>query len=157
MFFKITTDLNVLFFGFRVLAGKKTPSGKGYYDESGKWVRTYVVNVETKQSETMFSFFFFSVAAKTDLTGRDGFGQDFIVAKEIVPPTVNPDVSKLRCDICQVSVTSLQQIEMHYKGQKHKKKIKLLGLEPPEEELNVSSSSSNDGALFLKTNKLILA
>lgn len=24
----------------RVLAGKKAPSGKGYYDDNGKWVRT---------------------------------------------------------------------------------------------------------------------
>lgn len=76
--------------------------------------------------------------------GRDGFGQDFVVPKEVLPPTNgggSSDASKLRCDICQVSVTSLQQIEMHYKGQKHKKKLKLLGLEMPEDEGNVSGSS----------------
>lgn len=84
-----------------------------------------------------------STAAKADSTGRDGFGQDFIVPKEIIPPTTlsTSETSKLRCDICQVNVTSLQQIEMHYKGQKHKKKLKLLGLESPENEGNVSGNS----------------
>lgn len=90
--------------------------------------------------QNTYCFFFFSQAAKTDNTGRDGFGQDFIVSKELAPPTSfdAPETSKLHCEICQVNVTSLQQIEMHYKGQKHRKKLKLLGLELPEKETDGS-------------------
>lgn len=83
--------------------------------------------------------------AKADPTGRDGFGQDFIVSEQPTTSAVVADqqnAASLRCDICNVSVTSLQQIEMHYNGQKHKKKLKAMGFDGANGNLAIGSSES---------------
>lgn len=36
---------------------------------------------------------------------------------------------------------------MHYKGQKHRKKLKMLGMEAPEKEETNTLSATSDGSL----------
>lgn len=48
---------------------------------------------------------------------------------EIQPSTSSAvTYSKFHCDVCKISATCQQQLEMHFKGQKHQKKLKQLGL-----------------------------
>ncbi|XP_067005714.2 zinc finger protein 346 [Anabrus simplex] len=106
----------------RVLNGHR-PLKPGYFNkETGKWQR--VPNVEK------------------DPTGRFGIGSAFIMPQstdplgllEMDPSTSNPveesskSQSKNRrffCDLCQVATTSQDQLDMHFKGAKHRKAEKL--------------------------------
>ncbi|CAH0549614.1 unnamed protein product [Brassicogethes aeneus] len=98
----------------KAIMGHKTPAGKGFWNDSGKWVRL--------KSEK-----------KTDIaSGSDTFGLDFR-PKPAVAPVLGPvmpaaGVAKFHCDICNVGATCQQQLDMHYKGQKHLKKMKQLGI-----------------------------
>nr|XP_022903709.1 zinc finger matrin-type protein 3-like [Onthophagus taurus] len=87
----------------KVVLGKKAPAGKGYYNTEGKWVRV----LDTKQQEIL----------------GDGFGVAFRNPQD---NKVIIENNSLRCSICNVSVTSQPQLEMHLQGQKHMKKLKSL-------------------------------
>lgn len=78
---------------------------------------------------------------KNDTAGReDGFGLDFA-------PT--PSASELRCDICDVEENSLAQMEIHYNGKRHKKKLNSLGLDLIENKTTPSSSTKGTKKIFL--------
>lgn len=119
-----------------VAAGKMCPKGSGYYDKDGKWI---------KQNK-----------AVNDLTGRFGIGTSFLPPEVLAPPPPPPppeeraaqlaaaaDKSKLvntgdrHCKICDVTVTSAQQMETHLAGSKHMKNCKKLGTPvPPPQPLH---------------------
>ncbi|GJQ78131.1 hypothetical protein Trydic_g2468 [Trypoxylus dichotomus] len=92
--------------------GKKTPAGVGYYNGEGKWTRI----------------------TKKEATGYDSIGHDF-AGKDSKPH----GSSQWRCEICQVTVTSAGQLEIHERGSKHTKKLKAL------QEGISSSQASPDG------------
>lgn len=94
----------------RALIGK-TPAGKGRYADNGKWIRTQYIKVEP---------------------GNDGFGTEFLQN--------HANQSKFTCDICCITVTSQQQLDMHITGQKHKKKLSSINLntEPSTTDLNIT-------------------
>uniref|UniRef100_A0A1A9WSC5 C2H2-type domain-containing protein n=1 Tax=Glossina brevipalpis TaxID=37001 RepID=A0A1A9WSC5_9MUSC len=101
------------------------PSGAGYYDSEGRWVRT-----ASKQS----------VKAPND--GRYGIGEQFKISSSSSSTNTNASIdvkpnqetntqpdSLLFCSMCSVSVTSALQMAMHLNGIKHKKKLQKTGAE----------------------------
>lgn len=102
--------INLILLLIRAVLGKM-PAGKGHFDENGKWIRTQHIKLEE---------------------GTDGIGLEFIMNR--MPP---PNLSKFTCDICGVSVTSQQQLDMHIIGQRHKKKLNSINL-------NTEPSSKSD-------------
>ncbi|XP_018561543.1 zinc finger matrin-type protein 4-like [Anoplophora glabripennis] len=123
----------------KALLGYRPPAGKGYYNEEGKWVRQ---------------------GSKKGLSlpeGEDGFGVDFRKTEPEAPKpvavpatvttvtatSVSSSKSKFHCEICNVAATCQEQIEMHYKGQKHQKKMRQLGLTPANFFTNVQPQKSD--------------
>uniref|UniRef100_A0A1A9VRK9 C2H2-type domain-containing protein n=1 Tax=Glossina austeni TaxID=7395 RepID=A0A1A9VRK9_GLOAU len=112
------------------------PSGAGYYDSEGRWVRT-----ASKQS----------VKVPND-GGRYGIGEQFKVSNSSsansnssidVKPNVetsNQPDNLLFCSMCSVSVTSALQMAMHLNGIKHKKKLQKTG----GESTKVANESNTD-------------
>ncbi|KAB0790952.1 hypothetical protein PPYR_02752 [Photinus pyralis] len=87
----------------RVILGAAPPAGRGQYDGFGNWIRTSTVVPKP----------------------HDSFGVDFVIPEEIkIERHLRQD--GLRCYVCNVCVTSEQQLEIHKNGSKHKKKMKLL-------------------------------
>ncbi|CAG9862146.1 unnamed protein product [Phyllotreta striolata] len=119
----------------RVIMGQKRPSGRGYYNEEGKWVRQEKMKRVASNDE------------------EDTFGMDFKKAKttEEEPllastskPAVVPVQSKFHCSICNVGTTCQEQLEIHYGGQKHIKKLKELGIVGINPDASVKSSGDID-------------
>lgn len=85
---------------------------------------------------------------KTLKDGEDTFGEDFKKSSSTTsissitdpsdidmstPTPVSPSTSsnlpsKYYCDLCKVAATCQEQLDMHFNGQKHKKKLKNRGL-----------------------------
>lgn len=104
----------------RVILGIARPAGQGQYDQLGNWIRTSTIT-------------------------RDTFGVDFAIPEEVrIEHSLRQD--GLRCYICNVCVTSEQQMVIHKNGAKHKKKLKLLEapskVEVPNSNSILSSLSS---------------
>ncbi|XP_074039715.1 zinc finger matrin-type protein 4 isoform X2 [Leptinotarsa decemlineata] len=99
----------------KAVRGHKAPAGKGYYNNEGKWIRLASV----KSSSNM---------------GQDTFGLDFkpkSLEQPVPEPPTTPDAStstKFECSLCNIGTTCQEQLDMHYKGQKHQKKLKQLGM-----------------------------
>ncbi|KAJ8939998.1 hypothetical protein NQ318_012920 [Aromia moschata] len=97
------------------VVGAQGARRQGYYNAEGKWGEKVVLR-----------------------EGEDTFGLDFrCKEKQPAPPPPPPPASstnqlsaRFHCDVCNVSATCQEQIEMHYKGQKHQKKLRQLGLQP---------------------------
>ncbi|XP_066144670.1 zinc finger matrin-type protein 3-like isoform X2 [Euwallacea fornicatus] len=104
----------------KALLGRRTPAGQGYYDKDGKWVRIKSV----KQSSFNFE------------GGGDNFGMAFKTQKNDTtiggPPTKKMkkeiDPQQFHCDVCNINTTCDEQLQNHYKGQKHAKKLKGMGI-----------------------------
>lgn len=78
--------------------------------------------------------------------GEDTFGEDFkrksdlpkietitdpsdiVLSTPVSPVTTSGLPSKYYCDLCKVGATCQEQLDMHFGGQKHKKKLKNRGL-----------------------------
>lgn len=98
----------------RVILGIARPAGQGQYDNLGNWIRN-------------------PVAATSD-----SFGVDFAIPDEVrIEHSQRQD--GLRCYICNVYVTSEQQMVIHKNGAKHKKKMKALDV-PSKVEVPTSST-----------------
>lgn len=105
----------------KVIMGYKMPAGRGYYNDDGKWVRS-------------------GPSKKVELKdGEDSFGQDFRRQKTEITVDAIPAVmpvsveqsqtqSKFHCSICNVGTTCQEQLDIHFQGQKHKKKLRQLGV-----------------------------
>ncbi|KAJ8917301.1 hypothetical protein NQ315_002319 [Exocentrus adspersus] len=99
----------------KALLGHRPPAGKGFYNVEGKWVRQ-----STQKGAKLAD-------------GEDNFGMDFKPSKPVVvspPPTTDGTKHKFLCEVCNVAATCAEQLEMHYKGQKHNKKLRQIGVNP---------------------------
>ncbi|KAG5891108.1 hypothetical protein JTB14_028496 [Gonioctena quinquepunctata] len=121
----------------KAVRGHKAPAGKGYYDNEGKWIRRLVSKNAAKDE------------------GQDTFGYAFRPKVTVVPDPTPPPViveanvsSKFECTLCSVRTTCQEQLDMHYKGQKHQKKLKGLGM------MTIQSQSSSDTADTVKPKPL---
>ncbi|XP_049825211.1 zinc finger matrin-type protein 3 [Aethina tumida] len=109
------------------VSGHRTPAGKGYYNEEGKWVR---IKVEKKGEHEGGSGDGFGVEfRKADADKETTTEQPLSPSKSKTGAAQKPGLqSKFHCDFCNVGATCLQQLEMHLRGQKHLKKLKQLGI-----------------------------
>ncbi|GAB0100390.1 uncharacterized protein DMENIID0001_164230 [Sergentomyia squamirostris] len=98
-----------------VVEGNSNPSGSGYYNHDGQWVRQ-----STKVNQQ-------------DSSGRFGIGEAFNhppppppVSAVSEESTSTPLItsSLLFCSLCNISVTSESQMKDHMEGAKHLKKLK---------------------------------
>ncbi|XP_055693910.1 zinc finger matrin-type protein 3-like [Lutzomyia longipalpis] len=86
-----------------VVSGRTNPSGSGYYNPEGKWVRQSTKTVH-------------------DPTGRFGIGTSFVAPP---PPPAAPTTNQaIFCKLCNISVTSDSQMKLHLEGAKHNKRLK---------------------------------
>ncbi|XP_059622479.1 zinc finger matrin-type protein 3-like [Phlebotomus argentipes] len=81
-------------------SGRGQPSGAGFYNTDGKWVRQM-----TKPSQ--------------DPSGRFGIGEAFVK-----PPPVASSSQGSFCSLCSISVSSESQMKIHLEGAKHSKRLK---------------------------------
>ncbi|XP_075156076.1 zinc finger matrin-type protein 1-like [Haematobia irritans] len=128
-----------------VLSKRGKPSGDGYYNNEGKWVRLST-KAFPKTPDRRFGIGeqFQTVESDTVSTTSDEVGnanlqvtispkapkivkQD-ITAKPAKIPKVDENDRNF-CAICRVSVTSALQMTMHLSGVKHQKKLKASGVE----------------------------
>lgn len=136
-----------------VIAQKAKPSGAGYYNSEGKWVRTgtklvsqckdrrFGIGEAFQHAELMQTN---EIANKEDIpqsspnittsladTTTEGDLKSNKVAGNNILQNNNTDQDpSLFCSICKVSVTSAVQMTMHLSGSKHMKKLKLSGIDP---------------------------
>lgn len=61
-----------------------------------------------------------------DVTGRHGIGLAFAKPEEFVVAE-SKQKSKFYCDLCKVTTTSAEHLQMHISGQKHQKNLKKQG------------------------------
>ncbi|KAF7286612.1 hypothetical protein GWI33_004651 [Rhynchophorus ferrugineus] len=101
----------------KALLGYRTPAGQGYYDTNGKWVR---IN-QTKQKIIEY-------ASKEDGFGL-AFRQNVTESTDSTNTKKNePQTSNFHCGVCNINTTCQDQLDNHFRGQKHMKKLKQLGL-----------------------------
>ncbi|KAH1011152.1 hypothetical protein HUJ04_000578 [Dendroctonus ponderosae] len=116
----------------KALLGHKTPAGSGYYDKDGKWVR-----IKHLKSKSM------------DEKGEDSFGADFkknlsassVDAAPQQKKEVTP-ISNYHCKVCNIYTTHPDILESHFKGQKHAKKLKHLGIVASGESKNSAEETA---------------
>ncbi|KAI8120309.1 hypothetical protein FF38_13709 [Lucilia cuprina] len=140
-----------------VIAQRAKPSGAGFYNSEGKWVRTgtkamasqckdqrFGIGDEFKYAEIIAA----NKAAKlsdtttttsvADTTTNTNGTENKTKVKETTKPTKticsNDQDPALFCSICKVSVTSAVQMTTHLAGSKHMKKLKLAGINPTTTE-----------------------
>ncbi|KAJ8953701.1 hypothetical protein NQ314_007310 [Rhamnusium bicolor] len=116
----------------KALTGWRPPAGRGFYNDEGKWVRQSVKKVTLADGEDTFGLAFRTNKPETP--------------KPVVPvatTSTNGTSSKFHCEVCNVGATCQEQIEMHFKGQKHQKKMKQLGLQPHFVTPNLSTKQCN--------------
>lgn len=107
------------------------------------------------EPELDFNAFLFS--NNSEILSDDPFGMDFRKKEEDQPPLVLTEKTKPKpsgtvqekftCSLCSVSCVSEDQLNIHFTGAKHKKKLKLNGLSPenftiPQESEQATSSAS---------------
>lgn len=109
-----------------VVQKRSKPSGAGYYNSDGNWVRTGT------KAEAMID------------DGRFGIGEMFMRGGSVADlhdmssdmmdigeeqHQLNAVDESLTCKICKISVTSASQIQMHLDGAKHQKKLRQQNLD----------------------------
>ncbi|KAL1501234.1 hypothetical protein ABEB36_006598 [Hypothenemus hampei] len=99
------------------LMGHKKPSGPGYYDTEGRWVR--VKSSKSNPEDDTFGEDFRKRPPGPDLSS--------LPAKKL---KVAQFSSKFHCDVCFINTTCQEQLDNHFRGQKHLKKLKQLGIDP---------------------------
>lgn len=100
---------------------------------------------------------------KTLKEGEDTFGEDFkkkvnpctlesitdpsdiVLSTPVSPSTPSNLTSKYYCDLCKVGATCQEQLDMHFNGQKHKKKLKSCGMPV----INISEIDTRVDSKFL--------
>ena len=137
-----------------VIAQKGKPSGAGYYNSEGKWVRTGTKVVSTQYKDRRFGigeqFQCLETLATNENSNKDVPQSSSPITTSLADTTTDGDLKpnkiaennktvltnntdqdpSLFCSICKVSVTSAVQMTMHLSGSKHMKKLKLSGIDP---------------------------
>ncbi|KAH8397993.1 hypothetical protein KR222_009177, partial [Zaprionus bogoriensis] len=112
---------------------RSKPSGSGYYNAEGMWVRT-----GTKAGETLLGDGMESPRPIEVMTsnGRQPGARNEPVAAPSAAPSGAPAAAaaavladSLTCSICRISVTSASQIKMHLDGAKHQRNLRKQSLE----------------------------
>lgn len=99
---------------------------------------------------------------KTLKDGEDTFGEAFkrpansvvsspevsLETTPVSPSSTTSLFSKYYCDLCKVGATCQEQLDMHFNGQKHKKKLKNRGM--PMVNTGEDIDKSDDGKCVQK-------
>lgn len=139
-----------------VVSQRAKPSGEGYYNNEGKWVRVSTKLVPNKESRFGIGeqFKYMEVLAKTG--AKTTTCADTTTEADVKPakvPKVDENDPTLFCAVCRVSVTSALQMTMHLSGSKHQKKLKAVGVEvtntghAPSSSTDVSIAGIATGAV----------
>lgn len=137
-----------------VLAQRAKPSGAGYYNSEGKWVRTGTKLTPNQYKDRRYGIgenFHFqtgpgneksindrattptpseTTTSIADTTTTSEFDVKPIKSEKTKPIVATDQDPSLFCTVCKVSVTSAVQMNMHLSGIKHQKKLKLSGVNP---------------------------
>ncbi|XP_065365178.1 zinc finger protein 346-like isoform X1 [Calliphora vicina] len=154
-----------------VIAQRAKPSGAGFYNSEGKWVRTGTKVIPDQYKDRRFGIgdghkyaeiiklaqsvnsaenppsanttTTTSAADTTTTTTNESEVKTNTVDTPKTPLTSSSDQDPaLFCSVCKVSVTSAVQMTMHLSGSKHMKKLKLAGLNPTPTDSNVESKTA---------------
>ncbi|KAM7346695.1 zinc finger RNA-binding protein-like [Cochliomyia hominivorax] len=150
-----------------VVAQRAKPSGAGFYNSEGKWVRTgtkvtpshkdrrfgigdsfkYAQFLKSSENDGYLSsnnekaattVATTTITTAADTTTNTEANLNSMNASKNILPTED---AALFCSICKVSVTSAVQMTMHLSGSKHMKKLKLAGIDPGAPGVNVETVS----------------
>lgn len=141
-----------------VIAQRTKPSGAGFYNSEGKWVRTGTKTVPNATKDRRFGIaesfkFIENMASNENLVSDQKSPSDATETITSAADTTTNTESEVKtqvgnlpkkstsnanpnhdpalfCSICNISVTSAVQMTTHITGSKHMKKLKLSGLEP---------------------------
>ncbi|XP_050299511.1 uncharacterized protein LOC126738295 isoform X3 [Anthonomus grandis grandis] len=108
----------------KALLGHKNPAGNGYYDADGKWIR--IKSHKSKSYDFEKGEDNFGLAFKPDGDPAARISDEPPSKKKKKDP-VNP--KEFHCEVCNINTTCQEQLNTHFMGQKHVKKLKQLGLE----------------------------
>ncbi|XP_061394045.1 zinc finger matrin-type protein 3-like [Musca vetustissima] len=125
-----------------VLSQRSKPSGAGYYNNEGKWVRVST-KAFPKSADRRFGIgdqFLFGSSDNVSTTTADESSNSVVSSPQQMPEDntdakppkiakINEQDPNLFCVVCNVSATSALQMAMHLSGIKHQKKLKASGVE----------------------------
>ncbi|XP_030379544.1 zinc finger matrin-type protein 3 isoform X2 [Scaptodrosophila lebanonensis] len=127
---------------------RRKPSGSGFYNSDGKWVRT---NPKIEPITANDGRFGIGVKfASNPLPNSDSSEVTNDIKPELGsasgngPPIAAPLDDSLCCRICNISVTSISQMQMHLDGIKHKKKLRSVNIDPDAEKTESIAVSITD-------------
>lgn len=124
-----------------VLSKISKPSGAGYYNDEGKWVRTGTKATPTVPNDGRFGIGddFKKISAaedvlsafdettaneKTASTESSAAAAASAVSAALAITATVSDDDALQCKLCNIKVTSAAQLTGHFQGAKHLKKLK---------------------------------
>lgn len=156
-----------------VLSQRSKPSGAGYYNNEGKWVRLST-KAFPKSADRRFGigeqFLYSSNDNVTTTTANESSNsvinsptqtpEENAAAKPPKIPKMNEHDPNLFCAVCNVSATSALQMTMHLTGAKHQKKLKASGVEitntghAPSSTTAANSNQNADNLLNSVINEL---
>ncbi|KAH8388675.1 hypothetical protein KR200_000437 [Drosophila serrata] len=127
------------------------PSGAGYYDDAGKWVRTGSKFEPKVSSDTRYGIGTLFLKTETQLAEDEA--AEVIVEGglpavggapvAVVAPEQPAEDSERSCNLCKIVVTSANQMQMHLDGARHQSKLRNAGQkEPPDVSPSVASASA---------------
>lgn len=137
-----------------VVQKRSKPSGAGFYNEEGKWVRTGT-KAEVVPDDGRFGIgeLFIKAAAAAELQEVSANGEQQQQQQlEVKIPVVD---ESLTCKVCKISVTSASQIKMHLDGAKHQKNLRKQILEEEAATLDANGGQQQNSlaaALATDTN-----
>lgn len=126
-----------------VVAKRCKPSGAGFYDNEGKWVRLSSKPQKTDRRFGIGEQFqcvpndtvttttgdeYTNNSGTTDTTFKSLVSQPIVTKPPKISKVVESDPN-LFCAVCKVGVTSALQMATHLSGSKHQKKLKASGTE----------------------------
>ncbi|XP_017872381.1 PREDICTED: zinc finger protein 346 [Drosophila arizonae] len=135
-----------------VVQKRSKPSGAGYYNSDGNWVRTGT------KAEVMVDDGRYGIGEMFLRGGGGGdmhdISSDMMDTAEEQQHHFNAVDESLTCKICNISVTSASQIQMHLDGAKHQKKLRAQNLEgdPNAQELLKEQQQSIAAACAIDIN-----
>ncbi|KAH8289864.1 hypothetical protein KR054_012404 [Drosophila jambulina] len=128
------------------------PSGAGYYDSAGKWVRTGSKFEPKAMPDARYGIGTLFLKTETGSTGDEaadsaaGKAGGAGIAAEQPARTENED-SERSCSLCKIVVTSANQMQMHLDGARHQSKLRNAGQKEPPDVSSVAPAPASASAL----------
>lgn len=127
------------------------PSGAGYYNAAGKWVRTGTKVEPTVADDGRFGIGELFIKTPTytnkpmaiEVLGSNGQQSEPVATSSSRAGTSLIDDS-LSCKICGISVTSASQIKMHLDGIKHQKNLLKNNMQEDDTNFNSNSNANSN-------------